>query len=151
MASGQHAGTRSASRHPRLRSPSGASRDHVDRDQDDPDQEQQPRHLDHHQGPLGKVQHSGPQADHQKCQCVVEYGSLLSMECGRELNSPLEHGRSPDRLHEQALTPDRQRIRETLAQKRRRPGNQSRGKERGSARDRTVSGASHRTASHWAQ
>jgi hypothetical protein len=36
------------------------------------------------------------------------------MECGCESSSPLRHGRRPGRLHQQAITPNRQRVRETV-------------------------------------
>jgi hypothetical protein len=82
---------------------------------------------------------------------VVEHGSLLSMECERESSSPLEHGRSPGRLHQQAMTKGMQPFRETLASERRRLRNRSRRDRSGSVRDKTVSGASHWTISPWAQ
>jgi len=61
------------------------------------------------------------------------------MECEREANSPLEHGRRPGRLHQQTMTQGIQPFRETLTSKRRRLENRSRPEGSGSARDRTVS------------
>ena len=69
----------------------------MDRDQHDPDQEQNPRDLHRNRRHPSEVQGAGNHADHQQHQCVVEQGSLLSMECERESNSPLEHGWRPSR------------------------------------------------------
>jgi len=65
--------------------------------------------------------------------------------------SPLEQCRCPGRLHQQTRLQGMQPFREPRASERRRLRNRSRGEEAGSARDGTVSGASHRTISPWAQ
>src|SRR5713101_5012477 len=98
----------------------------MDRDQDDPDQEQNPGNLDRDRGHPGEIQGAGNHADHQKHKCVVEHGSLLSMEFGRKLTSALEYGWRPGRLHKQTMTQGMQPFRETLASERRRLRNQSR-------------------------
>ncbi len=51
---------------------------------------------------------------HQKHQCVIEHGCSSLMECGCESMSPLRHGRRPGRLHQQAIAPDEQQVRETV-------------------------------------
>ena len=66
LVSGHHAGTLSSTpgflgHHPR-----GAPREHMDRDQDDSDQEQDPRNLDRDRGDPGEIQGAGNQADHQE-------------------------------------------------------------------------------------
>jgi len=54
-------------------------------------------------------------------------------------------------MDQQTMTQSMQPFRETLASERRRLRDRSRRDGSGSARDRTVSGASHRTISPWAQ
>jgi len=60
--------------------PDRATREQMDRQQHDPDQEQNPGNLDRHRVHSGQMQGAGNQADHQKHECLLEHGSLLSME-----------------------------------------------------------------------
>ena len=113
--------------------------DHMDRDQHDPDQEQNPKNPDCTRRHPDKIQSTGNHTDHQAHQCLVARGPLLSMECERESNSPLEDDWCPGRLHEQTMTQGIQPFRETLTSKRRRLENRSRPEGSGSARDGTVS------------
>ena len=52
----------------------------MDRNQHDPDQEQHPGNLDRNRGHPGEIQGAGNYTDHKEHQCILEHGSLLSME-----------------------------------------------------------------------
>ena len=64
----------------RLRNPSHASLEHINRSQHDPDHYQNRGNLERRRRCSDKIQGAGNQAEQHKQQCIVNHGSLLSRE-----------------------------------------------------------------------